>query len=177
MLTDAPLQVILELVRNLAVLCGVSRARLPYQTIDFVNLNVQVAVDFLESLEQAGLVVVELFEHEGEHVLVNVAILVIEGVLPRDGHLLHGVLFALLPQVRHKEVRGALSQAIVLNYLFLDLFLFALHGFLASLVAQLVLGLILQVQQTVVVQYVSLWLANVVLLYCCYQSGSICRLS
>ena len=104
MLTDTPLQVILELVRYLTVFCGVSRTRLPYQTIDFVDLKVQVAIDFFKALKQAGLVVVELFKHEGEHVLVNVAILVIERVLPRDGHLLHGVFFALLPQVGHKEV-------------------------------------------------------------------------
>ena len=105
MLTYAPLQVIFELVGDLTVLSRVSWTRLSDQAIDFVDFNVQVAIHLFESLKQASFVIIELFKHEREHILMYIAILVIERVLPRDRHLLDGILLPLLPQVRPKEVR------------------------------------------------------------------------
>lgn len=81
-----------------------ARARLTNLLVDLVNLHVEVAVDFVEPVDEAIHIVIELVQHERKHALVDVAILVIERVLARNWHLLDRVFMSLDSQVRREEI-------------------------------------------------------------------------
>lgn len=61
-------------------------------------------IDFMKSFQHTSLIVIQLFKHEGEHVLVDVAILMMKWVLPRYWDLLNCKFFSLLPQISNEEV-------------------------------------------------------------------------
>ena len=66
-------------------------------------------IDITKSFQHARLIVIQLFKHEGEHVLVDVAILMMKGVLPRYWDLLNCEFFSLLPQISNEEVSRTTS--------------------------------------------------------------------